>query len=314
MRKHLISVLFPVLYLIALQPAANAQGIVATRDNGGHVVYENAPPRVETSDAAARPDTGLVYWSNTEHCWKPVPANNSNSMRQAQSAAEEVRRLIHQAARNNPKLSSDGNELALASSQNPVATSTPKLSAQRANSVVARSRTHASRSVRYPTQQFAPPTSAGREWIDSIVEQAALRHEVDPNLVRAIVRVESNFNPHAVSRKGAIGLMQLMPHTARSLNVSNPFDPRQNVDAGVRHFKKLLDAYGGNLELSLAAYNAGSSAVQRSGGVPRYAETQTYVKKITELYGSNTARLFSSNHPVVFKRDAEGHLSASDID
>lgn len=315
MRKHLISVLFPVLYLIALQPAANAQGIVATRDSSGRIVYENAPPKVEGSDAAARLDTGLVYWSNTEHCWKPVPANNSNSMRAAQSAAQEVRRLIRQAARKNPELASNGNELALASSrvQNPVTASAPNLDTGRANPVVARARPHTSRSVRYPAQRFAAPTPAGREWIDSIVEQAALRHEVDPNLVRAIVTVESNFNPHAVSRKGAIGLMQLMPHTARSLNVSNPFDPRQNVDAGVRHFKKLLDAYGGNLELSLAAYNAGSSAVQRSGGVPRYAETQTYVKKITELYGSNTARLFSG-HAIVFKRDAEGHLSASDID
>jgi soluble lytic murein transglycosylase-like protein len=319
MRKHLISVLFPVLYLIALQPAANAQGIVATRENDGRVVYENAPPKSETP--AARPDSGMVYWSNTEHRWKPVPAINSHSMRQAQSAAQEVRRLIRQAARQDGKLSSDGNALTLASTQiqnSPAQSgSTPaanvlagKLAQRRA--LKARSR---SRSGRYVARmQYAAPPTGEREWIDSIVEQAAVRHEVDPNLVRAIVRVESNFNPHAVSRKGAIGLMQLMPHTARSLNVSNPFDPRQNVDAGVRHFKQLLDSYGGNLELSLAAYNAGSSAVQRSGGIPRYAETQNYVKKITELYGSNTARLFSSNHPIIFKRDAEGHLSASDID
>ncbi|HXF14457.1 MAG TPA: transglycosylase SLT domain-containing protein [Terriglobales bacterium] len=316
MRKHLISVLFPVLYLIALQPAANAQGIVATRDSDGRVIYENAPPPSETH--AARPDSGMVYWSNTEHSWKPVPAMNSNSMRAAQSAAAEVRRLIRQAARKDPKLSSHGGELMLSSSQlqNPVTTPEPKpnLSALVSRQAGARARPH-SRSSRYAAEmQSAAPPTAEREWIDSIVEQAALRHEVDPNLVRAIVRVESNFNPHAVSRKGAIGLMQLMPYTARSLNVSNPFDPRQNVDAGVRHFKKLLDSYGGNLELSLAAYNAGSSAVQRSGGVPRYAETQNYVKKITELYGSNTARLFSSNHPIIFKRDAEGHLSASDID
>jgi soluble lytic murein transglycosylase-like protein len=320
MRRHLISVLFPVLYLIALQPAAGAQGIVATRESDGRIVYENAPPQVETSAAITR-DTGLIYWSNTEHCWKPVPATNSNSMRAAQSAAQEVRRLIRQAARKDPKLATNGNDLALASSQvkNAAASeSKPELTASVGNAASQANGTAkrhpSSRSARYAaTTQFAGPPSAGREWIDSIVEQAALRHEVDPNLVRAIIRVESNFNPHAVSRKGAIGLMQLMPHTARSLNVSNPFDPRQNVDAGVRHFKKLLDSYGGNLELSLAAYNAGSSAVQRSGGIPRYAETQNYVKKITELYGSNTAKLFS-NHPIVFRRDAEGHLSASDID
>lgn len=314
MRKHLISVLFPVLYLIALQPAANAQGIIATRDSDGRVVYENAPPKSETP--AVRRDSGMVYWSNTEHSWKPVPAMNSNSMRAAQSAAAEVRRLIRQAARKDPKLSSNGGGLTLTSNQiqNPVTGSEPKSNSLVSRQAGPKARAH-SRSSRYAAQmQSAPPPTGEREWIDSIVEQAALRHEVDPNLVRAIVRVESNFNPHAVSRKGAIGLMQLMPYTARSLNVSNPFDPRQNVDAGVRHFKKLLDSYGGNLELSLAAYNAGSSAVHRSGGVPRYAETQNYVKKITELYGSNTARLFSSNHPIIFKRDAEGHLSASDID
>ena len=114
--------------------------------------------------------------------------------------------------------------------------------------------------------------------------QAAARHNVDPNLVRAVVKVESNFNPNAVSRKGAIGLMQLMPSTARQLKVKNPFDPDQNVDAGVRHLKQLLENYDGDVRLTLAAYNAGAGAVARSSGVPRYAETQNYVRRITNLY------------------------------
>ncbi len=120
--------------------------------------------------------------------------------------------------------------------------------------------------------------------IDAAIDEAAARHNVDPNLVRSVVKVESNFNPNAVSRKGAMGLMQLMPATARSLNVSNPFDPQQNVDAGVRHLKKLLESYGGDVRLSLAAYNAGAGAVARSAGVPRFGETRNYVRRITELY------------------------------
>src|SRR5256884_2894921 len=155
--------------------------------------------------------------------------------------------------------------------------------------------------------------------VDAAIEQAAARHNVDPNLVRSVIKVESNFNPNAVSRKGAMGLMQLMPSTARSLHVKNPFDPQQNVDAGVRHLKQLLESYGGNVKLSLAAYNAGAGAVARSAGVPRFAETQNYVRRITNLYygGSAPGSYILGNpvhDPLRVHRDARGVLYISNTD
>jgi soluble lytic murein transglycosylase-like protein len=151
--------------------------------------------------------------------------------------------------------------------------------------------------------------------IDSAIEQAAARHNVDPNLVRAVVKVESNFNPNAVSRKGAMGLMQLMPSTARQLKVKNPFDPEQNVDAGVRHLKQLLESYGGDVRLTLAAYNAGAGAVARSSGVPHFAETQNYVRRITSLYNAGSGlNVGASRDPVRVQRDARGVLYISNTD
>jgi hypothetical protein len=154
--------------------------------------------------------------------------------------------------------------------------------------------------------------------IDAAIVQAASRHNVDANLVRSVVKVESNYNPNAVSRKGAMGLMQLMPGTARSLNVTNPFDPNQNVDAGVRHLKRLLESYGGNVQLSLAAYNAGSAAVARSAGVPHFAETRNYVRRITNLYyGGPDGSFIIGNpvhDPVRVQRDARGVLYISNTE
>jgi len=153
--------------------------------------------------------------------------------------------------------------------------------------------------------------------IDDAINKAADRHAVDPNLVRALVKVESNFNPNAVSRKGAMGLMQLMPQTARQLRLTNPFNPEENVDAGVRHLKELLDSYGGDVRLSLAAYNAGAGAVARSAGIPHYAETRNYVKRITQLYGGNLGTGYFpgvSREPVRVQRDVRGVLYISNTD
>jgi len=156
---------------------------------------------------------------------------------------------------------------------------------------------------------------ASPEEIDASITMAAARHNVDPNLVRAVVKVESNFNSNAVSRKGAMGLMQLMPQTARSLKVKNPFDPDQNVDAGVRHLKQLLENYGGDVNLTLAAYNAGSGAVARSAGIPHFAETQNYVRKITNLYYGGVNLSYGTAHdPVRVQRDARGVLYISNTD
>jgi hypothetical protein len=118
---------------------------------------------------------------------------------------------------------------------------------------------------------------------DSLIAQASARHGVDATLVRALIQVESNYQPRARSPKGARGLMQLMPSTARLYGVTNLYDPAANLDVGIRHLKSLLDRFP--LKLALAAYNAGEAAVQRFGGVPPFAETRTYVERILKLVG-----------------------------
>jgi len=118
----------------------------------------------------------------------------------------------------------------------------------------------------------------------ALAAAAAERHGLDPELVLAVVGVESAFRPEAVSPKGAQGLMQLMPRTAVSLGVEDAFDPEQNLDGGVRHLGSLLALYGGDVERALAAYNAGEGAVARHGGIPPFRETREYVKRVLERY------------------------------
>jgi len=119
---------------------------------------------------------------------------------------------------------------------------------------------------------------------ESLIHEAAERHQVDVALVKAVIRTESYFNPNATSRVGASGLMQLMPQTARRYGVTDLYSPRQNIEAGVRHLKYLLQRYPRQLHLALAAYNAGEEAVERYGGIPPYPETRDYVKKVLKFH------------------------------
>jgi len=118
------------------------------------------------------------------------------------------------------------------------------------------------------------------EKLKEVIAESARKYDIPEKLLSAVIKVESNFNPRAVSSEGARGLMQLMPATARQLGVKNSFDIKQNVDAGSRYLKDMLDRYDGRIDLALAAYNAGPGAVDRYGGIPPYRETKGYVKKV----------------------------------
>lgn len=134
------------------------------------------------------------------------------------------------------------------------------------------------------TERQRPAMEIGRDGVEKLVREAADRHNVDPALVRAVIETESNWNPAAYSRKGAGGLMQLIPTTAQRFGANDVFNPQQNIDAGVKYLKSLLERYNGNLDLALAAYNAGEGAVDRAHGVPSYRETRNYVQKVQDAY------------------------------
>ena len=119
---------------------------------------------------------------------------------------------------------------------------------------------------------------------DDIINKMAKKYEVDPKLIHSIIQHESNYNPNATSHAGAKGLMQIMPLNFEAYGITNPYDPKQNIEAGTRMIKANLRQYNGNVELALAAYNAGSGNVKKYGGIPPFKETQNYVRKVTESY------------------------------
>lgn len=140
-----------------------------------------------------------------------------------------------------------------------------------------------SRSKPNSVSQNVKPTALSnqtKESFDDLIKKASDRYGVDEKIIKAVIKQESSFNSRAVSNSGAQGLMQLMPGTAKELGVTNPFDAEQNIMAGARYLRQKLDEFGGSLPLALAAYNAGSGAVKKYGGIPPYQETQDYVSKV----------------------------------
>lgn len=161
-----------------------------------------------------------------------------------------------------------------------------------------------------PARSFTPSGKLPNTY-DALIQSACSKYGVDPSLVQAIVSVESNFNPYALSRKGAMGLMQLMPRTAAELKVKNSFNPRDNINGGVKYLRYLMDRYEGNLRLTLAAYNAGETAVRQWGTVPPYRETQRYVKKVLRIYNGE-GRMFTPQYTIYIGHGNDGSLTITD--
>ena len=280
-RKSAQTLLWIALAWTVLLTVSAARAQIEPVNVDGHKVYVNdddQPKYVTAQGMPTRYSKTLIFWSNTEHRWKPVPHANPAALDAARSAASEVKQFV---------------------------------ALQPASATAGKEAAEKDPNFAKMAKGYAVTTAE----VEKAVEEAASRHGVDPNLVKAIIKVESNFNARAVSNKGAMGLMQLMPDTARRLNVSNPFDVNENVDAGVRHFRQLLDDFNGDVKLSLAAYNAGEKAVSSHGGIPPYHETQNYVRQITNLYNGGLSLQFAPTRaPIKVYRDESGVLTFNNVD
>lgn len=282
-KKRLI---WPAIGLTLLLSASAAYaGSISTETVDGRKIFVNDDDRPVYKGLDGTPTHAaktLIFWSATEHRWKPVPHANPAAINAARSAAAEVKSFV---------------------------ASQPTTSEAPVKAVV----DSADKDPNFGRMAHGYAVSSAE--VEQAINDAAAHHGVDPSLVKAIIKVESNFNPRAVSNKGAMGLMQLMPGTARQLNVSNPFDVHQNVDAGVKHFRQLLEDFHGDVRLSLAAYNAGEKAVTSHGGIPPYQETQNYVRQITHLYNGGLSTQFAPTHaPIKVYRDQQGVLTFNNVD
>jgi len=146
-----------------------------------------------------------------------------------------------------------------------------------------------------------------------LIRSASFKYGIEPSLIRAVITVESNWDSSAVSKKGAIGLMQIMPETASDMNIVNPYDPGENIEAGTKYLRFMLDRFDGDLDLALAAYNAGPAKVERSGGVPDIAETRKYIKKVLSIHrnrhtGTNARiyRIVNNSGSILFTDNPSG--------
>jgi soluble lytic murein transglycosylase-like protein len=292
--------LLTAMLLAALCLPLQAQSPQPVQENG-RVVWTNDNP--ELASTAPQAATEFVYWSNAEQRWKPVRPASKRALRSARAVAGEVSSYIASRPALNP---ADARDSGKTLPEGKLAVDDPNYS------------------------QAVGNRSVSTAQIDRCINEAAARHRVDPNLVRALIKVESNFNPRARSSKGAMGLMQLMPATARQYEVSNPFDAAQNVDAGVRHLKGLLQNFRGDVPLTLAAYNAGQGAVERNRGIPPYTETRNYVRRITGLMaggtilgvqglgiqgrGMQSSSIATASLPIEVRRDERGRLVISNTD